>query len=252
MSGEQKIRIGAVSYLNTKPLLFGMQQPAFLQQHELVLDYPAHVAEQLMQGRIDVGLVPVAILPKLKQYQIVSTYGIAADYEVASVCLFSEVPLHAIETIYLDYQSRSSVALLKVLMRESWGIQPQLVEAANESFRTKVHGTTAALVIGDRAFEQRRISTFVFDLATEWRSLTGLPFVFAVWASMQSMDAGWQQVFNAANAVGLNQLDTIAEAQKYAAFDLKKYYRHHISYLIDDEKLKGMERFLELLKVNLL
>jgi chorismate dehydratase len=245
----KKIKVGAVSYLNTKPLLYGMQNPAFLQANELVLDYPAHIADLLKEGSIDVGFVPVALLPQLPGYFIVSDYCIAADYEVASVCLFSEVPLAEIETIYLDYQSRSSVALLKILMKEYWGIEAVLIEAKDESYRTRVHGSTAALVIGDRAFEQRRISNFIYDLATEWRNMTGLPFVFAVWASLKPMSREWIENFNAANALGLQHFDEVAEAQKFSAFDLKKYYRNHIRYVLDNEKKKGMNRFLEMLSL---
>jgi chorismate dehydratase len=243
-----KIKVGAVSYLNTKPLLYGMQDAAFLAGHELVLDFPAHIADMLLQGKVDVGLIPVAQIPLLPSYFIVSDYGIAADHDVASVCLFSEVPLEKIETIYLDYQSRSSAALLKILMHEFWGIAPVLVESKDESFRSKINGTTAALVIGDRAFDQRRLSTYVYDLAAEWRGFTGLPFVFAVWVSIKPMDDEWIKMFNTANAAGMQYLHEIAEAQKYSAFSLKKYFQHHISYHLTPQRLKGLERFLELLK----
>lgn len=249
MSERHKIKVGAVSYLNTKPLLYGMQDANFLQAHELILDYPAHVANLLKEGKVDVGLVPVAQLPQLPAFYVVSDYGIAADHDVASVCLFSEVPLEKIEKIYLDYQSRSSAALLKLLMSEFWGIEPFLIDAHDESYRTKIKGTTAALVIGDRAFEQRRLSTYVYDLAAEWRAMTGLSFVFAVWASVKPMSDEWIKQFNAANAVGLKKLIEIAEAQKYPAFDLQKYYHHHIAYHLTSDRLKGMERFLEMLKV---
>jgi chorismate dehydratase len=244
-----KIKIGAVSYLNTKPLLYGMQNENFLQGHELLLNFPSRIAAMLQEGSIDVGLVPVAVLQDFEQYHVVSDYCIAADYDVASVCVFSEVPVHKVETIYLDYQSRSSVALLKILMREFWGISATLIEATDESYRTKITGTTAALVIGDRAFEQRRLSTYVYDLAGEWQAMTGLPFVFAVWASVKPMPENWVHKFNEANSMGLALLDTIAEQQKYPAFDLKKYYGHHISYLLTQEKKKGMERFLEMMRV---
>lgn len=226
-----------------------MQNETFLQTHELVLDYPAHIADMLKEGTVDVGLVPVAVLPQLSEYFIVSDYGIAADYDVASVCLFSEVPVQQIEIIYLDYQSRSSAALLKILMNEFWGIHPQLIETKDESYRTKIKGTAAALVIGDRAFEQRRLSTYIYDLAAEWRAMTGLPFVFAVWASIKPMGNEWINEFNTANAAGLQQLNEIAEAQKFSLFDLRKYYGHHISYFLDDEKKKGMQRFLEMLRI---
>ncbi|MBP6687567.1 MAG: menaquinone biosynthesis protein [Lacibacter sp.] len=247
MSEKNKIKVGAVSYLNTKPLMYGMQTEAFLQGHELVPDYPAKVAELLKSGEVDVALVPVALLHELPTYYIVSDYCIASEYEVASVCLFSEVPVEQLTTVYLDYQSRTSVALAKLLMKEFWGISPQLIDATDESYRTKIEGTTGAVVIGDRALEQRRLSTYIYDLATDWRAMTHLPFVFAVWVSLKPMNEDWISRFNAANAAGLKAIDEIAEQQKYPVYDLRKYYTHNISYLLDDEKRKGMQKFLEFL-----
>lgn len=228
-------------------MMYGMQSDDFLESHELVPDYPSKVAQMLKSGQVDVALVPVALLPELPKYSIVSEYCIASDFEVASVCLFSEVPVDQITTVYLDYQSRTSVALATILMREFWGIQPELIHATDESYRTKIAGTTAAVVIGDRALEQRRLSTYVYDLASEWRAMTGLPFVFAVWVSLTPMTDEWIGEFNKVNAAGFQHLDEIAEQEKYPVYDLKKYYRHNISYLLDDEKRKGMNRFLAFL-----
>lgn len=249
MSEVLKTKIGAVSYLNTKPLLYGMQTDSFKNEHELLLDFPSHIAGMLLNGAIDVGLVPVAMLHQLPKYFIVCDYCIAADLDVASVCLFSEVPVQEIKTIYLDYQSQTSVALLKILMKELWGITSILIDAKDESYRTKINGTTAALVIGDRAFEQRRLSTYVYDLAGEWQTMTGLPFVFAVWVSLKPMPADWIEKFNTANAMGLQKLEEIAEQQKFPAFDLKKYYQHHIGYTLTNDRKKGMNRFLEMMGV---
>lgn len=247
MSETHKIKVGAVSYLNTRPMMYGMQNEAFLQDHELVPDYPAKVADMLKSGAVDVALVPVALLKELPEYFIVSDYCIAAEHEVASVCLFSEVPVNELTTVYLDYQSRTSVALAKILMQEFWGINPEIINAQDESYRTKIEGTTGAVVIGDRALEQRRLSTYVYDLASEWQAMTNLPFVFAVWVSVKPMSEEWISRFNAANAEGFLHIDEIAEAQKYPVYDLKKYYTHNISYLLNDEKRKGMEKFLTFL-----
>lgn len=229
-------------------MMYGMQNEAFLQAHELVPDYPAKVADMLKSGAVDVALVPVALLTELTEYFIVSDYCISAEHEVASVCLFSEVPVNEVTTVYLDYQSRTSVALAKILMQEFWGITPEIINAQDESYRTKIAGTTAAVVIGDRALEQRRLSTYIYDLASEWQAMTGLPFVFAVWVSVKPMSEEWIQRFNAANAEGFLHIDEIAEAQKYPVYDLKKYYTHNISYLLNDQKRKGMNRFLAYLK----
>lgn len=147
---------------------------------ELTVDYPAKIAGQLIDGTVDVGLVPVAIIPKLKESHIISDFCIGAESPVASVCLFSEVPLQEIKRIYLDYQSRTSVALLKILVREYWKLDVELVETA-DAYEGLIKRTDAGLVIGDRALRQRLVSPFIYDLAEHWIRFTSLPFVFAAW-----------------------------------------------------------------------
>ena len=111
--GGKKIRVGIVNYLNTRPLLYGLHKPPIAEMIDLAGDYPARVAEMLQKGEIDVGLVPVAAIPKLDSYYVVGNYCIGTEGEIASVALFSEVPMNEIRKVYLDYQSRTSVALLK-------------------------------------------------------------------------------------------------------------------------------------------
>ena len=185
--GGKKLRVGIVNYLNTKPLLYGLQRPPINDKIELIASYPARLAEMLIKDEIDVGLIPVAAIPELSSCHIVGNYCIGTEGEIASVCLFSEVPMNEIKKVYLDYQSRSSVALLQWLMKEYWGIDPEIIHATDESYLQEIKGTTAGLVIGDRALEQRRISTFIYDLGSEWRAITGLPFVFAAWVSTQKL-----------------------------------------------------------------
>ncbi len=220
----------------------------FSERIELSGAYPAKVAAQLKNGDIDVGLVPVAILPQLPEYHIVGNHCIGTEGEIASVCLFSEVPMDQIKRVYLDYQSRSSVALCKWLMRESWGIEPEIIHAENESYRQEIKGETAGLVIGDRALEQRKQSTFIYDLGSEWRAITGLPFVFAAWISIKPLPEDFIQAFDAANAIGLQHIDEIADGIDYPTYDLRKYYKLHLSYNLDAAKRAGMERFLKVLQ----
>ena len=234
-----------MSYLNTRPLIYGLKLPPIADEIELIEDTPSQLAELLVNDEIDLGLVPVAVIPQMKEYFISSDYCIGTDTEVASVCLFSEVPLHEITKVFLDYQSLSSVALLKWLMKEYWNIDPEIIHADDDDYRKKIRGTTAGLVIGDRAFEQRKISTFIYDLASEWRSITGLPFVFAAWISNKPLPESFIRRFNEANAVGLSHIDEIVAAQNFDLFDLKKYYTLHLSYVLDERKRKGMELFLQ-------
>lgn len=217
---------------------------------ELVGDYPAKLSQMLLEDEIDVGLVPVAVLPKLPEYYIVADYCIGTEGEIASVALFSDVPMNEIKKVYLDYQSRTSVELLKYLMKEYWGINPEIVEATDENYRQEIKGTTAGLVIGDRAFEQRKISNFIYDLGSEWRAITGLPFVFAAWVSTKKLPDDFITLFNEANAMGLQQIDEIVAANPFDLYDLKKYYNLHLSYKLDLPKQKGLELFLSVLKTT--
>jgi len=237
--------------LNTRPLVYGLRQPPIDAEIELIEDTPAQLAELLAKDQIDVGLIPVASLLSLKEYFISGDYCIGTETEVASVCLFSEVPLNEIKKVYLDYQSRSSVALLKWLMKEYWDIHPEIVQAIDDRYRNEIKGTTAGLVIGDRAFKQRKISTFIYDLASEWKAITGLPFVFAAWISPKPLPPSFIQRFNEANAVCLSHIDEIVKAQHFELFDLRKYYTVHMSYKLDDRKKKGMELFLRYISNDL-
>lgn len=243
-----KIRVGVVNYLNTKPLVYGLTKGPIADQIDLIGDYPSRLAQMLLNEEIDIGLVPIAILPKLKDFYIVSDYCIGAQGEIASVALFSEVPIGEIEKVLLDYQSQTSVALLKYLMKEFWGINPEIIEAKDEDYRKDLIGTTAGLVIGDRAFEQRKISTFIYDLGSEWRKITGLPFVFAAWVSTKPLSSDFIQLFNEANAIGLGKIDKIVTENPYPLYDLKKYYNFHLSYCLDDIKRKSMGVFLKILE----
>lgn len=242
-----KIRVGIVNYLNTKPLIYGLERSSIKDKIEIVGDYPARIAEMLHNNQIDVGLIPVATIPDFPEYHIVGNYCIGTHGEIATVALFSEVPMQEITRVYLDYQSRSSVALLKYLLRESWGVNPEIVHANDESYREQIKGTTAGLVIGDRAFEQRKISTFIYDLGSEWRAITGLPFVFAAWVSTQKLPESFIREFDAANAQGLDHIDEIVAQNPFPLYDLKKYYKLHLSYYLDEQKLKGMSHFLQVI-----
>lgn len=245
---DKKIRVGIVSYLNTRPLIYGLQMPPINAAIQLVEAYPSRLADMLVNGEIDLGLIPVAVIPRLKEYHIVGDFCIGTEGEVASVCLFSEVPVEKLTKVYLDYQSRSSVELLKWLIKEYWGVQPELIETESENFRDEIKGTAGGLVIGDRALEQRKLSTFIYDLGAEWRFVTGLPFVFAAWVSNKKLPDDFIDAFNKANAVGLQHIDEIVKGHPFPAYDLKKYYTFHISYKLDERKKKGMELFLSHLK----
>ena len=244
---ERKIRVGAVSYLNTKPLLYGIEQANIINEIILQIDYPSRIAAMLLQDEIDIGLVPVAIIPELKEHYICTDYCIGSNGDVASVCLFSEVTIDKIEKVLLDYQSKTSVQLVKILLKEYWKIDPELIDT-KEDFRENIKGTTAALIIGDRALEQRSISPYVYDLGFAWKDFTGLPFIFAAWISNKKLDDEFVKKFNDANKYGVENINKLLTHIRYDNFDLHQYYTKHISYFLDEEKRKGLNLFLDYLK----
>lgn len=244
---DRKIRVGAVSYLNTKPLLYGIQHTALINDIELRIDYPSRIAAMLLDEEIDIGLVPVAVIPKMKEYHINTGYCIGSDGPVASVCLFSETPVEQIGQVLLDYQSRTSVELAKILLKEYWKITPELIDARAD-FRNHIKGKTAGVVIGDRALEQRKISPYIYDLGEAWKNLTGLPFVFAAWISNKKLDDEFVRRFDEANRIGLDNLQTVLAGLHFDAFDLHSYYTQCISYKLDEAKKEGLRLFLQKLK----
>jgi chorismate dehydratase len=183
----------------------------------------------------------------MKEHFIISDYCIGAENNVASVCLFSDVELDKIETILLDYQSRTSVNLCKVLLKNYWK-KDVILEDAKPDFINEIEGKTAAVLIGDRALQQRKKSKYIYDLAGEWKAFTDLPFVFAAWISNKKLPEDFTQLFNEKNAEGVNDIDAVLQTVQCNFYDLKTYYTKNISYKLTEEKLKGMNLFLELLQ----
>ena len=241
---DRKIRIGAVSYLNTKPLIYGLSRHPVKDEIDLIVDYPAHIAGMLLRGQIDVGLVPVAIIPELKESYIITDYCIGSDGPVDSVAIFSEQPLESINTIILDYQSRTSVMLSRVLMQEYWKKQVTWKDAQGEEFLQQIKDDVAGVVIGDRALKQKTISKYMYDLGLAWKNQTGLPFVFAAWISNKELPEDFLTAFNEANQMGFNNLEEVVSMENYDHSALGKYYTENISYELNAEKRKGLELFL--------
>ena len=244
---NKRIRVGAVSYLNTRPLLYGLKRSGLMARIDLVEEYPARIANMLLNDEVDVGLVPVAIIPLLKEAHIITDYCIGTEGEVSSVALFSEVPVEQVTKVLLDYQSKTSVNLAKILLKEYW--QKEVIfEDAREDFRANITGTTAGIVIGDRALEQRKISSCIYDLGAAWKAYTGLPFVFAAWIANKPLGEDFEDAFNRANGYGVAHIDEVVAEIEYPVYDLTKYYTQNISYRLDEKKRKGLELFLEKLQ----
>lgn len=242
----EKIKISVVSYLNSKPFIAGLNQADIIDKIDLQLDIPSVCAQKLMDGKVDIGLIPVAVLPQLKEKYIISDYCIGAVGKVASVILYSEVPLEKITNVLLDYQSRTSVSLVKVLAQKFWKINPKWT-AANENYENEIKETTAAVIIGDRTFGLENKYKFSYDLAEEWQKFTGLPFVFACWVANKQLSDSFINEFNAALKNGLNnRSELIIELQKSNKYptNIDTYLNQNIDYDYDSAKKQGLELFL--------
>ncbi len=246
----EKIRISAVSYLNSLPFVYGLNHSAFTAECNISLDIPSVCAEKLINGKVDIGLIPVASIEQVTNAHIISDYCIGANGKVKTVCLFSEVPLHEIKTILLDYQSRTSVMLIKILAREYWKINPEFVNA-EAGFESKINGTTAAVIIGDRAFNLS--PSYIYDLAEEWKKFSNLPFVFACWVSNKDLPAAFISEFNNALKNGLDNIDKTLEEFPptiISKAEAKKYLSGNISYDFNEEKKRAMKLFISLADKN--
>ena len=230
--------------MNTKPFIYGLENGPIKEEIDLVVDYPARLVTMLKNGQIDIGLVPVGALPGLGEYHIVSDYCIGTEGEVASVAVFSEVPMEEIENVYLDYQSRTSVLLCKLLFEKHWKRQVNFIEATDESYIQEIKGKTAGLIIGDRALMNRSRFPYIYDLGLGWKEMTGLPFVFAVWVSFKRLESNFIRQFSEAIHNGILRLNEIEYVQTYSEYNLSVYFRNNISYILDQEKKEGVSLFI--------
>jgi chorismate dehydratase len=240
-----KIKLAAVSYLNTKPLLYGIERSDLYNELDIIVDYPSQLAKRLHEGSIDLALLPVAAIPEISGARIVSDYGIAADGNVVSVALFSQVPMEQIEAVYLDYQSRTSVRLAQLLLQHHWKKQV-VYKPAVENYIEYINGVNAGIIIGDRALKQLHNFEYIYDLSAAWKEYTGLDFVFAAWVANKELPADFTARFNTANAEGLLHLDEVIAQNPFPYYDLRTYYTENIRFYLDEEKKKGLARFLAL------
>ncbi len=241
-----KLKVTAVSYLNTKPFLYGLLNDPIQDQIDLTLDIPSDCAIKLKNGEVDLGLVPVAVIPHLDTPYIISDYCIGAVGAVKTVCIFSNSPIHDIKELILDHHSRTSVELAKILIANYWKISPKLSQA-KPGFEKSLQEGQAAVVIGDRTIELFDFYKYHYDLGEAWTAYSGLPFVFAAWVSNKPLPPAFIKQFNKALKDGLehiNQLIYLLPTPE-KGFDLKKYFKKYISYELDGQKRKALARFLK-------
>ncbi|MDC1106789.1 menaquinone biosynthesis protein [Prolixibacteraceae bacterium] len=243
----EKVKISAVSYLNSKPMIHGIMKDPIINNIDLSLDHPADCANKLMTREVDLGLIPVAILPRLKDSHIISDFCIGGNGPVHTVVIASNVPLHEIHTIYLDYQSRTSVMLCKIMCRFFWNIAPEFKPAYKGYHQEVIGGKTAAVVIGDRVFDIEGKYKFMIDLSDMWKKSTGEPFVFAAWVANRTIDPSLIEGLNRALKYGCTNLkETIDIYQPlFPKVNIAKYFEEEIVYDMSEEMHRGLDLFLQ-------
>lgn len=221
------VRIGAVSYLNSKPLIEGL--PELAPQAQLILDYPSRLADELAAGRLDVALIPSIESFGDPDYEIVSDACVASRGPVLSVKLYFRKPPGFVRTLALDAGSRTSAALARVMLEERFGVSPA-TRALPLGDSTADTDADAVLLIGDRAMHPPcEAFDSVWDLGEEWFEWTGLPFVFAMWVTRRGVELGSiESALNAARDRGLDRISQIA-AREAAPLGITEATAH--SYL---------------------
>jgi chorismate dehydratase len=209
---ERPIRIGAVNYLNTKPLICDLERLA--PQAELILEVPSRLAVMLGAGLLDVALIPVIEYFRAGTYAIVPDIAIASRGSVLSVTLFSRRPWRQIRRVALDAGSRTSAALTQILLRKRYGVHPELIALPLDKSAEEIDAD-GVLLIGDRAMSACLPGfAHAFDLGQEWYDWTGLPFVYAVWAVRAGVDLGSvADALTEAKRRGLSQTGIIAQRE---------------------------------------
>jgi chorismate dehydratase len=246
-----KIKVSAVSYANTYPFIYGLENTSISKKILLQKDYPSLCAMNLLEDKVDIGLVPITVIPELDFHEIISEYCIGANKEVRSVILVSNGPLKKLKRIFLDYQSGTSVNLVKVLAIYYWDIDVQWLPTT-EGFENNIkNDQDGAVLIGDRCFTAEKKFPYIYDLADEWRKFTGLPFVFAAWVANKQIDRDFKKAFDTALKYGIHHLDKVinyfANNRLPKKIDLKSYLTTNIDYHLDDKKHKAMELFFQYL-----
>ena len=244
----QPIRLGAVDYLNARPLVHELDQRTDL--FALRFDPPSVCATLLHESSIDAGMIPSIEYCRGDDYRIVPGMGIISDGDVASVALFTSKPVQALRSIAADTSSRTSNALLRILCRERFGIAPDFVPMAPDAQRM-LQECDAALIIGDPAlyFDAAAAGVDKIDLGAEWKALTGLPFVWAFWAGRPgAVPPDAVGVLTEARDAGVAALGPIAAAYCGAerAPQGQAYLRDNIRYLLGDGEEEGLRKYYEL------
>ncbi|GAB4235712.1 MAG: menaquinone biosynthesis protein [Acidobacteriota bacterium] len=249
---EPRLRISFIEFLNALPLGWGLLQGSLRGRHEVLLQTPAECAESLRSGVVDVGLIPAVEYLRIPGLRVIPGLAIASRREVRSVLFVSRVPLERVRRVAVDPNSRTSVALLKILLWEFYGRDGIVFEPVRPAEALAAQEYEGLLVIGNPALQlPLRQDLLVYDLAAEWYRFTGLPFVFAFWAVRPGLELGGSQaVFHESYREGAQSIPLIAEwyagRLPLTSREIRRYLTHNLSYELDDAAQAGLQEFYRL------
>ena len=265
--GLPRLRVSVVEYLNTAPLVWGLERGEAAEALQLKRSVPSQCADELRSGAVDMGIIPAIEYQRIPGLKILPGVSIASESKVESVLLISRGPIRKAKKVALDASSRTSVALTQILFARHWRFEPKFVDSAPD-LRAMLSDARAALLIGDPALRfalrdkgsvldkwAREENLHVYDLAEEWNKLTNLPFVFAVWAvrpdklTEPGQAEELTRLFQRAREDGLAHLDEIAQRAgqelNLPGGQLKRYLQSSITFRLDERQRTGLELFFK-------
>ncbi|MCH8016774.1 MAG: menaquinone biosynthesis protein [Acidobacteria bacterium] len=247
---RKKLRVSFIEYLNSVPLGWGFLNGPYQDAFDILFDVPSQCARHLSTGEADVGLIPVIEYQRIPGLSVLPDIAIASKREVKSVLFVSKKPLTEVSSVAVDSSSRTSVALLKILLGKFHGLDSVTYHETSPDPEQMLEFHDAALIIGNPALKVRRDSLNVYDLAAEWNRFTGLPFVFAVWAVRSAADLGEEaQIFYQSRKQGLQEIDTIASVYSkklgVEAGEIREYILENLNYSLDQDNLRGLQTFFD-------
>jgi chorismate dehydratase len=241
----KKVKVSIISYLNTSPFVYGLKHSEIVDYIDLQYNTPAECAIRLLNKDADIGIVPSAIVPSIPDKRIISDYCIGASKNVRSVVICSNQPVAEIKTLYLDFESRTSVLLAQLLLNEYWRIKVIPIQLTSLD-EVEPHRKDAAYVlIGDKVFDYEDKFAYKLDLAQAWNDFTGLPFVFATWTAATPLSNDFISLFNNALSLGLANIPAAANEHRHTLNyqNAVKYLTENIDYNFDFAKHKALVEF---------
>ena len=245
-----KLKVSFIEYLNSVPLGWGFLHGPDRDAFDILFDVPSECARHLLTGEADVGLIPVIEYQRIPDLLVLPDIAIASKKEVKSVLFVSKVPLTEVRRVAVDTSSRTSVALLKILLYKFHGLDSITFQEESPDPDKMLEHSDAALIIGNPALKVARSGLHIHDLANEWNHFTGLPFVFACWAVRRDADLGEQrEIFYRSRDLGLQKVDAIARiySEKLAVPEpeIRTYILENLNYSLDEANLRGLKAFFE-------